>query len=158
MTDAFRLLAEAPASIPDNIFELLEHFVVLMYDKTCGLTKVNEARQHLFARRSRALENIPPTNAALQQHALRATYQGGHLWGQVLQKDPHLPSPKNWGWEQSADSSWKPKWTTIAQAQEACYELVHCNCRKACKGLCKCYKASLQCTALCRCEGNCYQE
>lgn len=157
VTDAFLLLADAPSSIPDNTFDLLEKFVVLMYDRTCGLSKVNEARQHLFARRSRALENIPPTQAALKQHALRAAYQGGHVWGQVLQKKPTLPSPADWGWDRS-DGSWIPRWTTISQAQDACYELIHCKCKKACRGLCKCYKASLQCTALCHCEGTCYQE
>lgn len=29
------------------------------------------------------------------------------------------------------DGSWKPKWTSIiGQAQDACYELIHCNCKK----------------------------
>ena len=157
VTDAFLQLADAPSSIPDNIFDLLEKYVALMYDRTCGLSKVNEARLHLFARKARALENIPPTQAALQQHVLRAVYQGGHVWGRVLQKEPRLPSPADWGWTEK-DGSWKPKWTTIGQAQDACYELIHCNCKKACKGLCKCYKAGLQCTALCYCEGSCFQD
>ena len=157
VTDAFLLLSNAPAIISDDAFDLLEKFVVLMYDKACGQVKVNDTRQHLFARQSRALENIPPTQAALKQHALRAVYQGGHVWGNTLQKEPQLPNPDAWGWEQK-DGSWKAKWTTLGQAQEACYELIHCNCRKACRGLCKCYKASLQCTAMCRCEGQCYQD
>ena len=157
VTDAFSLLADAPSSIIDSTYEVLEKYVDLLYDKTCQLTQVNVARQHLFARRSRASENIPPTQAALKQHILRTAYQAGHVWGQSLQKEAILPSPANWGWHQS-DGSWKPKWTTIGQAQDMCYELIHCNYRKSCRGLCKCSKASLQCTALCRCEGNCYQE
>ena len=86
VTDAFSLLALAPSSILDSTFQVLEKYVVLLYDKTCQLTKVNEARQHLFARRSRALENIPPTQAALKQHILRTAYQARHVWGQSLQK------------------------------------------------------------------------
>ena len=85
-------------SIIDSTYEVLEKYVVLLYDKTCQLTQVNEARQHLFARRSRALENIPPTQAALKQHILRTAYQAGHVCGQSLQKEAILPSPANWRW------------------------------------------------------------
>ena len=38
--------------------------------------------KHLVVRRSRALENIPTTQAALKQHILRTAYQAGHVWGQ----------------------------------------------------------------------------
>lgn len=158
VTDAFLMLANSPPNIPDNILSHLEKFVVLLYDRMSGLSSVNEARQHLFSRKSRALESIPPTQAALTQHTLRAAYQGGHVWGQVLTKDPQLPNPGEWGWERLDETSWKPKWTTLDQAQQKCYELIHCSCKKACRGLCKCNKASLKCTALCHCEGNCFQD
>lgn len=158
VTDAFLMLANSPPNIPDNILSLLEKFVVLLYDRMSGLSSVNEARQHLFSRKSCALESIPPTQAALTQHTLRAAYQGGHVWGQVLTKDPQLPNPGEWGWERLDETSWKPKWTTLDQAQQKCYELIHCSCKKACRGLCKCNKASLKCTALCHCEGNCFQD
>jgi len=97
VTDAFSLLANATPSIIDSTYDVLEKYVVLSYDKTCQLTQVNEARHHLFARRSRALENIPPTQAALKQHILRTAYQAGHVCGQSLQKEAILPSPANWG-------------------------------------------------------------
>ena len=60
----------------DACFEMLERFVVLMYDRTSQITEVNTQRQALFSRRGRSIENIPPTQAALRQHILRATYQG----------------------------------------------------------------------------------
>ena len=47
---------------------LLEQFVVLMYDRTSDLVKVNDARKWLFTQRSRSLENIPLTQAALTTH------------------------------------------------------------------------------------------
>ena len=66
-----------------NVSELsksqLERFVVLMYDRTSETTEVNEARKQLFTQKSRALENMPPTKAALEQHIRRATYQVGML-------------------------------------------------------------------------------
>ena len=30
------------------------------------------------------VKQIPPTKTALEQHAMRAVYQGGHVWGQGL--------------------------------------------------------------------------
>ncbi|KAG0696019.1 hypothetical protein GWK47_026672 [Chionoecetes opilio] len=45
---------------------LLERFVVLMYDRTSDTMEVNDARKQLFAHKSRALENIAPTQAAHQ--------------------------------------------------------------------------------------------
>ncbi|WAQ99043.1 hypothetical protein MAR_023416 [Mya arenaria] len=116
VTDAFSLLADVPPSILESTIEVLEKYVVLLYDRTCQLAAVNEARQHIFARRSRALENIPPTQAALKQHILLTAYQAGHFWGKSLQKEPILPSPEHSGWHQS-NCSWEPKWTTIGQAQ-----------------------------------------
>ena len=42
-------------------------FVVLMYYQTSECMELNEARKHLFSQKSRTLENIPPTQAALKQ-------------------------------------------------------------------------------------------
>ncbi|KAL8591002.1 hypothetical protein ACOMHN_021767 [Nucella lapillus] len=75
-TEAFLSLAAGPHKLPDICFQTLERFVVLLYDRTSQTSKVNSARQCLFSRRSRTIENIPPTQAALKQHVLRATYQG----------------------------------------------------------------------------------
>ena len=151
-------LAEAPRNIPDNIMELVEKFITLIYDRGTESYKVNELRKHLFSRKSRALENIPPTHASLVEHVKRATYQGGHIWGQALQNQPDLPSPSEWGWERTPTSSWTPKWTTLEQVQAMCQELISCNCKKSCTGLCKCYKANLACTSLCFCEGSCFKK
>ena len=74
VTDAFLELISTPGSIHDHNFALIERFVVLMYDRTSGLHEVNQARQELFCQRSRKLEGIPPTRAALEQHVKRACY------------------------------------------------------------------------------------
>ena len=154
VTNAFLEIANAPSELSDDCVRNIERFVVLLYDKGSELKSVDEARQQLFCKRSRSLDRIPPTSAALKQHTLRASYQGGHVWSQVHLALPELPSPAEWGWERNGQ--WKPVWTTLPQAQQSCYELIHCSCRKACRGLCKCSKANLQCTALCACGGDCY--
>ena len=154
VTSAFLEITNAPSELSEECTRNIETFVVLLYDRGSELRSVDEARQQLFCTRSHSLDRIPPTSAALKQHILRASYQGGHVWSQVHLALPELPSPAEWGWER--DGQWKPVWTTLAQAQQSCYELIHCSCKKACRGLCKCSKANLQCTALCACGGDCY--
>ena len=154
VTKSFLEIANVPSELSADCKENIERFVVLLYDRGSELSSVDEARQQLFCKRSRTLDRIPPTSAALEQHLLRASYQGGHVWSQIHLTLPELPSPAEWGWMK--DGHWKPVWTTLAQAQESCYELIHCSCKKACRGLCKCTRANLQRTALCSCGGNCY--
>ena len=43
----------------------------------------------------------------------------------------------------------------LSNASEACAVLLNCGCLKACVGNCKCAKAGLKCTTLCKCEGGC---
>ena len=90
----------------------------------------------------------------------------------VWKKPPQLPSPAGWGWtkhrksqsfnEVDLDSEqglekkpWLPVWTTIPEAAASCYELIHCDCKKKVCRNCKCAKANLKCTALCKCAGEC---
>jgi hypothetical protein len=51
-----------------------------------------------------------------------------------------------------------PYWTTLPQATHKCQELVRCSCKKGCSNKCKCLKASLTCTPLCFCGGDCTQQ
>ena len=152
--DAFLDLGAMPNRVTDARMSVIERFVVILYYRTSVLNQVNEARQDLFSKQSRTLENIPPTQAALLQHTMHACYQAGHIWRQALTSQPTLPSPVEWGWEKDGQS-WKPFWTTLPQVKETCYELIHCGCKKGCRAQCKCCKASLSCTALCSCGGNC---
>ena len=125
-----------------------------MYDRTSKCKDVNKARKKLFAKK-RSVQNIPPTYAALEQHVKRSALQGGHVWGQALVPEPVLPPPTDWGWHRSDDGPYTPLWTTLPEASKTCYELVPCGCKKGCGNRCKCKKASLQCTGLCFCEGEC---
>ena len=157
ITDVLAELSSIPESISEGNMLLIERFVVLLYCRTSTAMTVNEARQELFSKKSRTFDNIPPTQAPLFQHTKRAAYQAGHVWGRALIAKPQIPSPQEWGWKR-VGSEWKPVWTVLSQAQESCYELVHCGCKKGCTGQCKCLKASLKCTALCNCGGHCQEE
>ena len=131
-------------------------FVAVLYDRVTVSDSVNKVRKHLFAQKSRDIENIPPTSDALEEHVKRAVYQAGYVWRQLLVCWQELPSPASWGWQRKGDS-WTPIWMKLPVVQEACAELVCCHCKISCKGNCKCHKANLPCTSLCGCDGQCFQ-
>ena len=85
----------------------------------------------LFSQGARTIENIPPTQGALKAHINRAVFQAAYVWGQTMIAQPVLPSPADWGWVH-VDGGWKPNWATLPDASKACYELIHCKCKKAC--------------------------
>ena len=150
LTDALLSLANAPTSLQEDTMHVIDIFVILLYNRT----RKYKARKKLFAKKS-SVQNIPPTYAALEQHVKRSALQGGHVWGQALVPEPVLPPPTDWGWHRSDDGPYTPPWTTLPEASNTCYELVSCGCKKGCRNRCKCTKASLQCTGLCFCEGEC---
>lgn len=153
----FRTLAAGPAEINPVDMDILEQFVVLLYDKSCTSPSVNSARMKLFAK-GRPLERIPPTHAALVQHTKRAVLQGGYCWGRTLNTTQDLPDPAQWGWRLSEDGQWSPFWSELPEAADICKELIHCGCKKACKLPCKCCRAGLPCTELCVCSGTCHRD
>ncbi|KAK6172823.1 hypothetical protein SNE40_016405 [Patella caerulea] len=142
-----------PAQIDEAVMCQLERFTVAMYKSTLPILTVNEARMN---QGDRNIENILPTQDALIQHAKRAAYQSGHIWGQTLDKHPVIPCPSEWGWTRE-ETSWVHKWTTLPEAAKVCRELLKCGCKTNCSGRCRCCKAGLRCTHLCFCSGQCAQ-
>ena len=129
-TDALLILADGPKEIPDDAVNIIERFVILLFDRTSTCTKVDHARRKLFPRKH-SVQQIPPTRAALKEHVKRAVYQGGHIWGKKLLPDPVLPSPTDWGWVNREGT------------------------KTGCRNRYRCKKAALQCSGLCFCEGEC---
>ena len=110
------------------------HPVIAMYFRTSGDMNVNTAWMILLSQMSRNIDNIPPTQAALDQHIKRSSYQSGHMWGQSLEVQPELPDVTDWGWETSETAGYIPKRTTLRIVEVACLELISCKCAKSCKG------------------------
>ena len=153
VTGALQELLAMPSEVSKGSRSLIERFVVLMYDRTSDCMEVNDARKHLFSQKSRTLENIPPTQAALKEHIKRTCFQA-NLWNQSLVLDPKIPEPSDWGWTKES-TRWQPFWTALPEAAKSCHELIRCNCQKGCTGRCTCVKAALACTDLCFCSGDC---
>lgn len=77
LTDTLVALSNDPSlfNLESDHMQRLERFVVLMYSKTCGVDRINEARYRLFTTGKKTLDNIPPTQAALVEHIKRALLQ-----------------------------------------------------------------------------------
>jgi len=64
VTEAFLFIWNHPFETLDTgspQFKHLERFTIVMYDKTSNYADINDARRELFSKKSRPLENIPPT-------------------------------------------------------------------------------------------------
>jgi len=128
---------------------------VLMYSQNCAAQSVNEARKLMFTHGLKSLDSIPPTQNALFQHAKQALHTAGFVWKQSFSRIPEIPNPGDWGWEWNARTNqWVPYWTDCQTSAR----LAHCSSNAgvvACKGNCKCHRAGLHCSPLCKCEGGC---
>eukprot|EP00795_Rhopilema_esculentum_P012948 gene12948-3707_t len=111
----FLRIMQQPDYIREEDMNTIEQFVVVMYDKTSQSSNVNEARLQLFAKKSRSLENIPPTKAALEQHVRRAALQA-NCWEQMFKPSLTLPQPDKCGWI-SVDGTWQPKLSDLPEEQ-----------------------------------------
>ena len=150
VSETFTNLSQHPTLIRDLDLQRLERFVVLMYERSSAATGVDEARLHIFARKQRPYNSIPATQAALREHAKRAAYQAGIIWGQATISNPDTSSPAEWGWTQKGET-WQICWTTLSPIAASCRQLTKCSCSKGCKGRCKCFQSELPCTSLCSC-------
>ena len=137
----------------------IEHRTMLLYDRTCTKISVDSARKHIFSTKARSMDAIPPTAAALVQHTKRLYTKVGMcgdrrmsvIQNYLLQR----PVDGIMHWHKSATKGWEPLWTLLPEAAASCSELLRCGCQKWCRGLCKCVRAALKFTSLCRCSGNC---
>ena len=81
----------------------------------------------------------------------QAVYQAG-IWISSTNTQQALPSPRDYGWmKEPGTSTWVPVWMTIPEVSRACRELIKCCCKGACT-TCKCTKANLPCSPLCKCK------
>jgi len=157
ITPVFAHYMASPNEFDETKMAPFEKFVILLYDKTSSEVSVDLARKYMFTAKGRPIDAIPPTEAALFEHTKRAVHQAGFVWGQMHVRSPDVPSPSSWGWRRSPTLKWEPSWTVLPEAAASCSELLKCGCQKRCVGHCKCVKAALKCTSLCRCSGNCEQ-
>ncbi|KAK4304447.1 hypothetical protein Pmani_023602 [Petrolisthes manimaculis] len=150
VSQVFKKLSKYPPVVDEMDIQIIEMYVVSLYDRSSTVTSVNNARFDMFARKQRSFDAIPPTRSALVEHIRRASYQAGCIWAQSLACTMEETNPSDWGWKLT-NNVWSVVWSTRPQIADSCKELTKCGCRQECRGRCKCYKLSLPCTALCSC-------
>ncbi|KAJ8351997.1 hypothetical protein SKAU_G00234730 [Synaphobranchus kaupii] len=150
-SDVFMKLSKYPPTVEDGDLQVLEKFVITMYDRSSTAAGIDDARLDMFARKQKPYEAIPPTRAALIQHAKHAAYQAGCIWGQATVCQMETKSPADWGWTKQGDL-WQIFWTVLPPIAQSCQQLTKCGCKTECSGRCKCYRFGLPCTALCNCK------
>lgn len=76
--------------ILDNILNICEKFVILIYFSPSNSLSINNKGQELFITMKHPLEHLKPTKGALQQHSLLSFVQAGHIWryADELKKSP----------------------------------------------------------------------
>jgi len=81
LTHTLKALMMLPEDIDEACMGVIERFVVLLYDRTSSLRKVNEVRQELFSRKVRSLENIPPPPKHPYRNISRELYSKVVMYG-----------------------------------------------------------------------------
>ena len=99
----FKCLPSAPEQVTDEDVSVIERFVISMYSRTSQFHNVNAAKKQMFLYGNRQIDKVPPSHNALQ-HILRAVYQSGHIWSQMLLRNPAMPFPSEWGWTKLSDN------------------------------------------------------
>ena len=158
LTETLVELTDNPELLtPESVhMQRIERFVLQMYSKGCDSAGVDEARHRLFTTGKKSLDKLPPTQAALYQHVRRALLQASFFWNQALISQQEIPDFSEWGWQRDDHSmKWIPLWTVLSDASKACSILLHCGCVTTCGGRCKCKRAGVSCSSLCKCEGGC---
>lgn len=134
----------------EDSINVLEQFVISMYDSATKYTSLGDCRRVLFSVKNKPIEKIPPTRDALEQHIKRTLLQAS-IWTQCMQKNDVTFEPTDWGWNAGSAGRYLPNWTTIPILADHCQQLISCNCKGKCSR-CKCAKNHLPCTKLCTCK------
>ena len=93
VSPVFRKLSKYPPTIAYGVLDILEKFVVTMYDKHSNTNKVDKARLQLFTKKQRSYDSIPPTSASLGQHVKRSAFKAACIWGQATESNMQPESP-----------------------------------------------------------------
>lgn len=163
-TEAFKILGEVHDRVPEHVHQLLQDYVARLFasqqelSQMVGPVCLHNVRRTLFDQ-EHMLHLLPPTEAALRKHELRAAYEAGQIWGRVGSSfDSNVPSPEKWGWKKTDEGSWTPDWTDLPWIWEACRELdAKCGCKTQCDSMkCLCRRAGFPCFPGCTgCHGKC---
>ena len=137
---------------------ILHNFVNRLYGIETDNLSVDDVRLDFVLHKGKQFDELPLSSDALHQKIMRVTYQAGHVWGNLIEKNPKFPNITDWGWiKDGPTSAPEPCWITQPVLSGAAMkELAICKCKSGnCKHLCTCCQHNQVCTALCGCQGSC---
>ena len=151
LMEEFATVSSTPFIISPKLRKVAMQFVVRLYSNESITHDINVdlVRMRVFCHKTRDVERIPPTSDALDQHLKRSVFQAS-IWTTAHEPLATVENPKNHGWMEK-DSKLAPIWTTLSLAKDVFDLNVKCTCIKTCSS-CKCKKANLKCTRLCKCK------
>ena len=85
--------------------------------------------------KGRAIDAFPLTPAAFIQHIKKSCIPS---WSQLMIAFPVLPLLNTWGWCRNVGEGWEVYWTALPEVSQVCRELICWECKKGCRGRCKC--------------------
>lgn len=130
LTNVLCRLMLFPEKVEDTFMAVIERFVALLYNRTSAIVEVNPARKDLFLKKAKSLEKTPTNTSRTGAIHNPSTFSRSIHLGSSAPKQPVIPTPSTWRWEKEG-ISWKPKWMTLPQAKDTCYELIHCGYKVA---------------------------
>lgn len=147
----FATITSTPFHISPELKKVVHYFVCKLYsdELITDDTNLDLVRMRVFCHRTQDVERIPPTSDALDQHLKRSVFQAS-IWITAHEPLALVPSPCNHGWMEKGGQL-VPIWTTLPLARDVFDLDVKCACTKPCSS-CKCKKAELKCSRLCKCK------
>ena len=134
-----------------------EFFIALYGQKKAKPMRYTHYQIYSGSKKLPKLKKLPPTDANLMLHILRAHLQV-MLWKAAGQREPPAEARdiSKFGWEVVKEGAVMPALAIQAVAPINLLDVTSCTCStlKACsKGNCSCHAASISCTDYCKCEG-----
>ena len=146
--EEFSTVADTPFLTSPRIKEVASNFVCRLYSKDSDDNDVDLVRMKVFSQKTRNVERIPPTMGALEQHIKRSVFQSS-IWTSAYMSMMPVNDPTDHGWKEE-HGKLIPIWTSLPLARDVFNLDLKCSCKSTCS-LCKCTKANLKCTRLCKC-------
>ena len=131
-------------------------FVARLYDQKSFASShhnINNLRVKLATSRDASLVRLPPSEAALRQHILRASFQT-KVWHTSCLAKPPLHSPMEYGWRTVKDSLHLVYFEGNMSAEFLRDLACSCKGKSQCQKYCICAEQNLACTDLCSCQGS----
>ncbi|GBM50045.1 hypothetical protein AVEN_90783-1, partial [Araneus ventricosus] len=135
-----------PQATTEQVTEAGENVLVALYGGDPATQNLDALRYHSFVKAAAKtkfnLARLPPTTDAGQLHAMRSYHQVQTWLGN--EKDP-----LKWGWMHTPSGLF-PKKSEKDPAPESLLQCISCTCKKVCTNACRCRKAGLHCSLLCK--------